>query len=583
MVSQYFTHPVPAVAVLLGLLVFFHELGHFLVGRWCGIAVETFSIGFGPRIFGFTRSGTEYRVGWIPLGGFVKFAGSHPSEDVPSGLKGRAFLETSLPKRALTVLDGPLSNFLLAVVVYAVLGLDGVPHPPALIGDVIEGSAAAAAGMKYGDKVESIGGREVQTWRHLEEAISSSPGKKLEVIVKRDGQRLSLVLVPELVHTSDMLGRPASIGRAGVALGRQPAIVSVLAANSAAAQAGLNTGDRVLEVTWMGEGGQPTPPHPIDFYPELVSAVRRAAAAGAALSLTIAAAPLPEDRAELKGSQSASLGVSRHVRLDLSAGRSLAPDVSDREFMRALGLTSSELTVAGTTDAGAKELLRGDVLTAWNGKPLRDVFSLREQLIANTAPQVQLTVVRHEQQTAVVLKLKGIEAQRPEGAVTIYTLPVIFWGQMIEPEPLVEKYNNPFSALAYGVRQTAVQTQELFGNVVSLVSGQIPLKALGGPMLIAKVAGDSARHGWQTFITSMALISVNLGLLNLFPIPVLDGGQLVLMLVEGLKRRPLSAVASENFQKVGFAMVLALVVLATYNDLSRFWRSMLESVVGKFW
>ena len=102
-------------------------------------------------------------------------------------------------------------------------------------------------------------------------------------------------------------------------------------------------------------------------------------------------------------------------------------------------------------------------------------------------------------------------------------------------------------------------------------------------MLIAKVAGDSARHGWQTFITSMALISVNLGLLNLFPIPVLDGGQLVLMLVEGLKRRPLSAVASENFQKVGFAMVLALVVLATYNDLSRFWRSMLESVVGKFW
>ena len=153
---------------------------------------------------------------------------------------------------------------------------------------------------------------------------------------------------------------------------------------------------------------------------------------------------------------------------------------------------------------------------------------------------------------------------------------------MIEPEPLVERYSNPFRAVAYGVRQTAVQTHELFGNVISLVSGEIPLKALGGPMLIAKVAGDSARRGWQTFIASMALISVNLGLLNLFPIPVLDGGQLVLMLVEGLKRRPLSEAALENFQKVGFTMVLALVVLATYNDLSRFWRSMLESVVGKF-
>ena len=580
--SQYFTHPVPAVVVLLGLLVFFHELGHFLVGRWCGIAVETFSIGFGPRIFGFTHSGTEYRVGWIPLGGFVKFAGSHPSEDLPSGLKGQAFLQTSLPKRALTVLAGPLSNFLLAVVVYSVLGFDGVPHPPALIGDVIEGSAAAAAGIKYGDKIESIGGREVQTWRHLEEAISSSPGKKLAIIVSRGGQRLSLELVPELVHTSDMLGRPASIGRAGVALGRQPAIVSVLAANSAAAQAGLKTGDRVLEITVQGADGKPIPSQHVDFYPELVDALRRAAATNAAVSLTIAAAPLPEDRGELKSGQSASLGVPRHVSMDVSQVRGLAPAASDREFMRALGLTSSELTVAGTTDAGAKDLLPGDVLTAWNGKPLRDVFSLHEQLIANTAPQVQLTVVRHEQQTAVALALKGIETQRPEGAVTIYTLPVIFWGQMIEPEPLVERYSNPFRAVAYGVRQTAVQTHELFGNVISLVSGEIPLKALGGPMLIAKVAGDSARRGWQTFIASMALISVNLGLLNLFPIPVLDGGQLVLMLVEGLKRRPLSEAALENFQKVGFTMVLALVVLATYNDLSRFWRSMLESVVGKF-
>jgi regulator of sigma E protease len=114
------------------------------------------------------------------------------------------------------------------------------------------------------------------------------------------------------------------------------------------------------------------------------------------------------------------------------------------------------------------------------------------------------------------------------------------------------------------------------------VTGDIPLKALGGPMLIAKVAGDSARRGWQTFLGSMALISINLGLLNLFPIPVLDGGQLVLMGAEAVRRRPLRESSVENFQKVGFAMILALVVLATYNDLSRFWKSMLESVVGIF-
>jgi regulator of sigma E protease len=122
----------------------------------------------------------------------------------------------------------------------------------------------------------------------------------------------------------------------------------------------------------------------------------------------------------------------------------------------------------------------------------------------------------------------------------------------------------------------------LFANVMSLVSGDVPLKALGGPMLIAKVAGDSARRGLQTFLSSMALISINLGVLNLFPIPVLDGGQLILIGAEAVRRRPLRATAVENFQKVGFAMILALVVLATYNDLSRFWKSMLESVVGVF-
>jgi regulator of sigma E protease len=156
------------------------------------------------------------------------------------------------------------------------------------------------------------------------------------------------------------------------------------------------------------------------------------------------------------------------------------------------------------------------------------------------------------------------------------------WGQLVDPDPIVEIYDSPVDAVAYGVKETARQTGELVRNVASLITGDIPLKSLGGPMLIAKVAGESARRGWQTFLNSMALISVNLGLLNLFPIPVLDGGQLVLMIAEGLKRRPLREAAIENFQKVGFAMVLALVVLATYNDLSRFWKSMLRSVVGFF-
>ena len=158
----------------------------------------------------------------------------------------------------------------------------------------------------------------------------------------------------------------------------------------------------------------------------------------------------------------------------------------------------------------------------------------------------------------------------------------MFLGQSEEPPSVIEKYDGLFAALGYGVRETADQSAQLLDNIGSLMVGDIPLKALGGPMLIAKVAGESARRGWQTFLGSMALISINLGLLNLFPIPVLDGGQLLLMGAEAVRRRPLRESAVENFQKVGFALILALVVLATYNDLSRFWKSMLESVVGIF-
>jgi regulator of sigma E protease len=180
------------------------------------------------------------------------------------------------------------------------------------------------------------------------------------------------------------------------------------------------------------------------------------------------------------------------------------------------------------------------------------------------------------------VNLKPIEAQKPEGKVTIYMLPVSFMALPDIPPPIVEQYSNPLAALSFGVRHTGDEALEQLKNLGALISGDIPIKALGGPILIAMVAGDSAKQGIQTFFNSLALISINLGLLNLFPIPVLDGGQLVVMGIEGVRRRPLREAAVENFQKVGFAMIMALVVLAMYNDFSRFWKSMLEGIVGLF-
>ncbi len=578
--ASFFTHPLPAVVILLGVLVFFHEFGHFVVGRLSGIAVEIFSIGFGPRLFGFTYRGTDYRLSGIPLGGYVKFAGAHPAEDVPEGLPGIAFRDASLPRRALTILAGPLANFLLAVIVYSVLGMDGISHPPPSIGEVIEGSAAEAAGIKPGDRIAQIGETPVVTWRDIESTISQAPGKRLDVVVERDGKRVPLVLTPAEIKTQDGAGRAVTIGRAGIALGRLPAMFAVIE-DGALRRAGVATGERVVGLK-VGAETSVT----IASMTELLHKLTAAAKTEDAVTLTIEAAHPPRDDDEsLSGSgekKAKPVPVTREVGLSLKTLKTLPEPFSKKATLAALGVADAQLTVGNATDGAKASLSPGDVLLAWNGRPLRDLYALREELIANTEPKAKLDIARGLERQAVEIDLKPVEVQKPEGKATIYQLTVLFWGQPEEPPPIIEKYDGLVAAVGYGLRETKAQTKELFRNVMSLISGDIPLKALGGPMLIAKVAGDSAKRGWQKFLEALALISVNLGLLNLFPIPVLDGGQLLLMGAEGLKRKPLREAAVENFQKVGFAMILALVVLATYNDLSRFWKAMLESVVGLF-
>ncbi len=552
--SDFFSHPVPAVVILLGLLVFVHEFGHFIVGRLSGIAVEVFSIGFGPKLFGFSRNGTEYRISILPLGGFVKFAGSHPAEQMPQGLVGKPFLSAPLYQRVLTVAAGPVANFLLAVVVYAILGFEGVSHPPARIGEVMPKSSAERAGLQFDDLVTEIDGKKIKTWRDLESVISKSPGKDLSVTLIRQGKAEKLSLVPAETKTKDLLGRDVVVGRAGVALVRQPAVIAVTGRETWGFKMGLESGDQVLNVSLDAD-----PAYKIGYYPELQQALSQG---GKDVTLKV-----------LRPSKNEELTLSGFV-----PERPLG--VSAREFMSYLGLQEAALLVSEATEGANGVLLPGDLISKINGTLIPDLFALREVLLATTSAPARISVWRNHLEVELPIQLSPLEAQRPDGPVTYFMLPVKFVGQPIEPEPVMEVYKNPILALGFGVRQTTQQTLELTDNIKNLILGDIPMKALGGPMLIAKVAGDSAKHGWQTFLASMAMISINLGLLNLFPIPVLDGGQLLMMGAEGVRRKPLPEAAIENFQRLGFAIVMALVILATYNDFSRFWRSMLETVTG---
>lgn len=559
----FLSHPAVAVIILLGVLVLVHELGHFVVGRASGIAVELFSIGFGPPIFTFKRGLTEYRLSWVPLGGFVKFYGSTPTEEVPEGAKGMEFHLAKPWKRVLTVAAGPVANFLLAIFSYSILGYVGIPQPPAIIGEIMAGSPAEKAGLSFGDKVLSIDGHVIRNWRDLQKIIVEAARKPLNLVIAREGKEQAVTIIPASVPDEEKVIRKTK-GQIGISPAAVVSVIALTDKNGIAAQAGLQNGDRIVRVSVGSEGRD------IRFFREFCKEIARARGQGAAaVSLGIATTS-PEEPVT-------QLAVQRVVELPIS---SLSNQIGEGDVEPALGLTHGLLLVYQGKDLVKDLLQKGDRITAWDGKVVKDSFQFRDITFAHAKDSVDLTVIRDGAEKIVAVPLKPIEIQKVEGKSYYYSLPVSFWGQLEQPEPVWEKYENPLMALQYGTRETYEQGVMVAHAVAGLFTGDMPLEALGGPISIAKVASDSVRLGWQTFLTAMALISINLGLLNLFPIPVLDGGQLVLIGAEIAKGRPLGIATIENFQKIGFVMVMSLVVMATYNDLSRFWTSMLEGILG---
>ncbi|MFT3986917.1 RIP metalloprotease RseP [Aestuariivirga sp.] len=218
----YFVFAVMAFLVALVVIVFIHELGHFLVARWCGVSVEAFSIGFGREIFGWNdRHGTRWKVGWLPLGGYVKFVGdanaaSMPGSEIQNSAPG-SFHSTALWKRALVVAAGPMANFLLAMAIFAgAFMFYGVPVALPVIGEVVGGSAAEEAGMKPGDIIVSIDGRHIATFEDLQQAVFMRPGEHLAIVLDRGGTQITVDAVPKMTEQDDGLGGKMKVGLLGI-------------------------------------------------------------------------------------------------------------------------------------------------------------------------------------------------------------------------------------------------------------------------------------------------------------------------------------------------------------------------------
>lgn len=344
-----------AFVIVLGILIFFHELGHFLMARLFGVGVEKFSLGFGPRLLGKTIGGTDYRISAIPLGGYVKMVGEEPDAELDPAQTPFSFTHKPLFQRAIIVAAGPSFNLLLAVLIFFVVFLaSGIYVLRPVVGEAQDGTAAAAAGLQQGDLIQAIDGRAIESWEELAAIIGASGGRDLTLTVNRDGERLTLTVTPELKSAQNLFGE---------------------------------TVDRyVIGVTSAGE-----------FVPQ-------------------------------------------------------------------------ELSLA--------EAARLSVVRTWE--------------------VTRLTVL----------------------------------------------------------------------SVVKLIQGKLPATTLGGPIKIAKMAGDQAREGLVSLLFFTAVISINLGILNVLPIPVLDGGHLLFYAIEAVTRRPVSLKVREVAQQVGIFLLIMLMIFVIYNDIA---------------
>ena len=438
-----------AFVVAISVLVAIHEFGHYIVGRWLGMKVLRFSIGFGKPIFTLVRGKdqTEYCVSAIPLGGYVRFLDGREGPVEPSD-EGRAFDHRPIPSRIAVLLAGPAFNFLFAVVAYWVIFVGGVPTLTPAVGVVEPGSDAARAGLEFGDRIVAVGDTETQDWEStlvgmLDQMIAE--GVVTLTLENEDGrQRRATILIGD---DASRLTEPGLLFEGlGFLPWRPAAVIAGVSEGGSASQVDLGAGDRITSVD-----GQ---------------AVRTSS--------------------------------------DLIAEVSARPDQSvTLEYYRDDLLRSVEIDI-GSEDVDGQLIGRIGVSIS---NDFGDFAYLRK------------------------------------------------YGPL---DSVVQSVNKTWATMAFTVR--------MLGR---MVTGDVSIKNISGPINIAQFAGDSAARGVSEFFTFLALVSISLGVLNLLPVPVLDGGQIVYQTVELLKGSPMSERSQMIGQQFGIAALILLMSFAFYNDIAR--------------
>lgn len=441
-----------SIVILLAVLITFHEFGHYFIARCCGVKVLRFSVGFGKPLFRYVgKTGTEFTLAMIPLGGYVRMLDEREG-GVSGELKKQAFNNKAVWQRIVIVAAGPVANFILAVVIYALVAMLGIQSVAPKVGRVEQNTPLAQTSIQAEDELVSIAGESVHSWEEVNLVLASLIGQTGIIIVRYQVEGLASQQEDEIRLDQWLVGdEPSNLIRAFGIVPWQPKVLPVIAQvveNGAADTAGFEEGDEIIEID--GE--------PVTSWRKVV--------------LFVQANP----------NKSLSVIVKR-------------------------------------------------------GEDVKKLFLLPKSM----------------EQSGKVLGYAGLAVVPPQ------------WSD----DMTREHHYGPIDSVFYGVAQTSKMVSLTISSIWKMLQGLISVENLSGPITIAKVASVSADSGLQSFLKFMAYLSVSLGVLNLLPIPMLDGGHLLFFGIEAVRRKPVSEKIQNMAYRIGASLLLVLMAIAIFNDVAR--------------
>ena len=505
--------------IFLGPLIFFHELGHFFFARLFGVRVEVFSIGFGPKILKYVHKGTEYALSIIPLGGYVKMFGDDPFSEVTLSEEDKqvAFNHKSKFARFWIVFGGPLANLLLAYFLYVGLLAGGEKVPETKIGVVSEKSVLYQKGLKTGDILTGINDEKILSFDDLN--IKGSIVEK--IIVKRNEKSVEIPINMELepfinqfIEIVSLMKKPVFVNKNGekyiVSLQAKPKDISI-----SIEEINSNFQDKAYLYKAVDKEGK----------------------------------ILVDESSESE--------------IFAKKGQSLIDIMAALDFFP-VDLAVKNVVMASPADkAGIK---KGDILYSIEGVRLKNFEELRQNLqtIADGA-EIKVEVLSGGSIIKKTLTPEVKEIDKKKTKIIGIESSV----EYVQPKLILAKADNFGMAIAGAFTRTWDGVVKTFGGYKKLITREVSLNNIGGPLAIGKVATDSFNISLSMFFRLMAIISINLGVINLFPIPVLDGGHIMFLVFETINGGPLSRRKLEIAQKFGISILFFLIFVALFNDITR--------------